>query len=189
MILKGSQRSGAKQLSEHLLNQRDNDHVSVLEVRGFASDNVHGAFQEAYAISKATQCKQFLFSLSLNPPSNHIASELDFLAAADRAEQALGLSDQPRAIIIHEKEGRRHAHVVWSRIDGDQLKAINLPHFKTKLRDLSRDLFLDHGWELPDGLASYGNKNPLNFTLEEWQQAKRVGMIGYGLEIVEYVNY
>ena len=53
------------------------------------------------------------------------------------------------------------------------MKAINLPHFKYKLRDLSRDLFLDHGWVLPDGLATYGNKSPLNFTLEEWQQAKR----------------
>ena len=53
------------------------------------------------------------------------------------------------------------------------MKAVTLSHFKTKLRDVSRDLFLDHGWDLPDGLASYGNKNPLNFTLEEWQQAKR----------------
>ena len=42
---------------------------------------------------------------------------------------------------MHEKEGRRHAHVVWSRIDADEMKAINLPHFKVKLRDLSRDLY------------------------------------------------
>ena len=56
------------------------------------------------------------------------------------------------------------------------MKAINLPHFKNKLRDLSRELFLDHGWVLPDGLATYGNKSPLNFTLEEWQQAKRQGL-------------
>jgi hypothetical protein len=114
-----------------------------------------------------------MFSLSLNPPQDHIATEQDFLEAADRAEQQLGLSDQPRAIVVHEKEGRRHAHVVWSRIDVEEMKAINLPHFKNKLRDLSRDLFLDHGWVLPDGLATYGNKSPLNFTLEEWQQAKR----------------
>ena len=32
MILKGSQRAGAKQLAAHLLNDRDNDHVSVLEL-------------------------------------------------------------------------------------------------------------------------------------------------------------
>lgn len=176
MILKGSQRSGAKALADHLMNDRDNDHVSCLELRDFSSDQLHGALSEMHAISKATQCKQFMFSLSLNPPQDHIATEQDFLEAADRAEQQLGLSDQPRAIVVHEKEGRRHAHVVWSRIDVDEMKAINLPHFKNKLRDLSRDLFLDHGWVLPDGLATYGNKSPLNFTLEEWQQAKRQGL-------------
>ena len=158
------------------MNDRDNDHVSCLELRDFSSDQLHGALNEMHAISKATQCKQFMFSLSLNPPQDHIATEQDFLEAADRAEQQLGLTDQPRAIVVHEKEGRRHAHVVWSRIDADEMKAINLPHFKNKLRDLSRDLYLDHGWVLPDGLATYGNKSPLNFTLEEWQQAKRQGL-------------
>lgn len=173
MILKGSQRSGAKALADHLMNDRDNDHVACLELKGFSSDHLHGALAEMHAISKATQCKQFMFSLGLNPPMDHIATEDDFLEAANRAEDQLGLSNQPRAIVVHEKEGRRHAHVVWSRIDADEIKAINLPHFKNKLRDLSRDLYLDYGWTLPDGLATYGNKSPLNFTLEEWQQAKR----------------
>ncbi|NSX54807.1 relaxase/mobilization nuclease domain-containing protein [Parasulfitobacter algicola] len=173
MILKGSQRAGASALADHLMNARDNDHIYILELRGFVSNDLHGALLETHAISKATRCQQYMFSLSLNPPQDHIATEDQFLDAANRAEEKLGLSGQPRAIVIHEKDGRRHAHVVWSRIDIDEMKAINLPHFKTKLRDLSRDLFLDHGWVLPDGLATYGNKSPLNFTLEEWQQAKR----------------
>lgn len=176
MILKGSQRAGASALADHLMNERDNDHVSVLELNGFVSDTLHGALSETHAISKATRCTQFMFSLSLSPPQIHVASEQDFLDAADRAEERLGLTGQPRAIVVHEKEGRRHAHVVWSRIDGETMTAINLPHFKIKMRDLSRDLFLDHGWVLPDGLATYGNKSPLNFTLEEWQQAKRQGI-------------
>lgn len=176
MILKGSQRAGSKALADHLMNDRDNDHVTCLELRGFLSEHLYGALSEAHAISKATFCKQFMFSLSLNPPQDHVASDQEFLDAADRAEDALGLCGQPRAIVVHEKEGRRHAHAVWSRIDADSMTAINLPHFKNKLRDLSRDLYLDHGWELPDGLATNGNKSPLNFTLEEWQQAKRQGL-------------
>lgn len=35
MILKGSQRAGAGALASHLMNDRDNDHVTVLEIRGF----------------------------------------------------------------------------------------------------------------------------------------------------------
>lgn len=71
------------------------------------------------------------------------------------------------------KEGRRHAHCVWSRIDIDKMKAINLPHFKLKLRDISRQLYLEHGWQMPRGLVNSEERNPLNFTQAEWQQAKR----------------
>lgn len=52
-------------------------------------------------------------------------------------EQKLGLENQPRVIVFHEKQGRRHAHCVWSRIDADTMKAINLPHTKLKLMDIS----------------------------------------------------
>ncbi|AMN53220.1 relaxase [Labrenzia sp. CP4] len=174
MILKGSQRSGAKNLADHLMNDQDNDHVTLFEVRGFVARDLHGALAEAYAISKGTKCEQFLFSLSLNPPQEIVASEQDLKDAADRAEQALGLDGQPRAIVFHEKEGRRHAHVVWSRIDAATMTAINLPHFKNRLMSLARELYLDHGWEMPDGLRRDGGKSPLNFTLAEWQQAKRL---------------
>ena len=44
-------------------------------------------------------------------------------------------------------------------------------HFKNRLNSLSKDLFLEHGWQLPDGYKENGWKNPLNFTLAEWQQA------------------
>lgn len=176
MILVGSQRGGASQLAAHLLNDRDNDHITLDQIRGFVADDLHGAFNEAHAVSKGTRCKQFLFSLSLNPPKDANASVDQFMDAIERAEEKLGLSGQPRAVVFHEKEGRRHAHVVWSRIDADQMKAINLPHFKNRLKGLSKELYLDHGWELPDGHKENGWKNPLNFSLSEWQQAKRLDL-------------
>ena len=175
MILKGSQRAGARQLAAHLLNERDNEHVRVHELRGFVADDLPGAFTEAHAVSKGTKCKQYLFSLSLNPPQGAEVGEAAFAQAADKAERALGLSGQPRAIVFHEKEGRRHAHVVWSRIKASEMRAVNMAHFKNKLTALSRELYLEHEWKLPDGLRHDGGKNPLNFTLAEWQQAKRIG--------------
>lgn len=174
MILKGSQRSGAKPLAVHLLNERDNDHVTVFELRGFVASDLLGAFREAEAISKGTRCTQYLFSLSLNPPVGASVSEEQFRQAAEDAEQRLGLKGQPRAIVFHEKEGRRHAHVVWSRIDADSMKAINLPHFKRRLNELGKELYLQHDWPLPDGMKHAGGKSPLNFTLDEWQRAKRL---------------
>ena len=176
VIIVASQRSGACALADHLMNDQDNDHVTLSKIEGFMANDLHGALDEAHAVSKATQCKQFLFSVSLNPPEDVIASEEDFQRAADRVADAVGLSEQPYALVIHEKNGRRHAHVVWSRINADEMKAINLSHFKNKLRDVSRDLFLEHGWVLPKGLKTYGQSDPLSFSLSEWQQAQRIGV-------------
>lgn len=176
MILKGSQRGGAGQLAAHLLNMIDNDHIELQDVRGFAADDLAGALDEAQAVAKGTNCKQFLFSLSLNPPKDAEVGIEAFKDAAERAGKALGLDGQPMVLIVHEKEGRRHAHAVWSRIDADDMKAINLPFFKNRLKDLSKELYLDHGWTLPDGHKENGWANPLNFTLAEWQQAKRLAL-------------
>lgn len=173
MILKGSQRAGGRQLAVHLLRTDENEHVRVHELRGFVGEDLHSAFLEAYAVSQGTRAKQYLFSLSLNPPPSERVSVPSFEAAISAVELKLGLGGQPRAIVFHEKEGRLHAHAVWSRIDGDEMKAINLPHYKLKLRDVSRELYLEHGWKMPRGLVNSRDRNPTNFTRAEWQQAKR----------------
>ena len=173
MIIKASQRGSAKQLAAHLLNKQDNEHVTVHEVRGFVSDDIEGAFNEAHAISKGTKCEQFLFSASFNPPQDVDVSTKAFERAIDKAEERLNLTGQPRAIVFHEKNARRHAHVVWSRIDGQKMKAINMNHYKNKLNILAKELYLEHGWTLPKGFRDKHLTNPLNFTREQWEQAKR----------------
>ncbi|WP_375566666.1 relaxase/mobilization nuclease domain-containing protein [Oceaniradius stylonematis] len=162
MILKASQRGGGKQLAAHLLNARDNDHVTVHELRGFVAGNLTGALNEAYAVSRGTRCRQFLFSLSLSPPKTEdVPSDMFERAIAD-IEAKMKLSGHPRAIVFHEKHGRRHAHCVWSRIDTDSMTAINLPHFKLKLRDMSRSLFLENDWQMPRGLMNSEGTRPLH---------------------------
>jgi hypothetical protein len=175
MIIKASQRGGARSLSQHLLNANDNEHIHVHEISGFVSDSLHGAFQEAEAISKGTRCKQFLFSVSLSPPkSEHVPIET-FEDAARRIENSLKLQGQPRVLVFHEKSGRLHAHAVWSRIDAEKMRAINLPYFKNKLMEISKELYLENSWQLPQGHISRENRNPLNFTTNQWYQAKRIG--------------
>ena len=176
MILKGNQRAGARQLASHLMNASDNEHVELHELRGFVADDLQSALDEAYAVSLGTRCKQFMFSVSLNPPETENVPVEVFMNAIDRLEDKLGLGGQPRAIVFHEKQARRHAHVVWSRIDTDEMKAINLPHYRLKLRDISRELYIEHGWKMPQGLVNSELRDPANFSLAEWQQAKRTGL-------------
>ena len=175
MILKASQRGGARALAKHLLNNRENDHVEVSDIRGFISDELDGALLEIEAAAKGTKCKQYMFSVSLSPPQSENVRPEVFELAASKIEEQLGLSDQPRALVFHEKQGRRHAHCVWSRIDPQNMRAINLSFYKRKLNEVSRELFIEHGWKLPDGYKRGKDRSPLTFTLAEWQQAKRVG--------------
>lgn len=174
MILIGNQRGGGRDLALHLMKD-ENDHVTLHELRGFSGESLREAFNEAYALSRATRCTQYLFSLSLNPPPGVSVSTETFESTIDRIEERLGLSGQPRAIVFHEKDGRRHAHAVWSRIDTEKLKAVPLPYTKQKMQEMARELFIEHGWQMPHGLVVSGEADPRNFTLAEWQQAKRAG--------------
>jgi hypothetical protein len=174
MLLKASERAGGQALATHLLNAHDNDHVEVHELRGFISDTLHGAFQEIEAHSKGTRCKNYLFSLSLNPPEKESVGIEAFEDAINRIEKKLGLDDQARALVFHEKQGRRHAHCVWSRIDVQEMKAVQLSHFKMKLQEISKELYRQYGWEMPKGFENKAERNPFNYTLAEWHQAQRV---------------
>lgn len=179
MLFVGNQRGGGRDLALHLM-KNENERVELHEIRGFASGDLESAFKESYAISRATRCKQHLFSLSINAPPIEDASNDDFLNAIERAEERLGLNGQPRAIVFHEKQGRdgntrRHAHAVWCRIDTQEMKARQLSFSKSKLQDLSRELFLEHDWRMPPGMLHKPDRDPRKFTLEQWQQAKRAG--------------
>lgn len=176
MILKGNRRGGSAQLSAHILNEEDNDHVSVHELRGFVSDNLRGALMEAYAVSRGSKCKRFLYSLSLSPPQTENVPVSVFEEAVNRIEEELGFVGQPRALIFHEKEGRRHAHCVWLRVNVQTMKAIDPSCDKLKLRDISRDIYMEQKWTMPRGLMNTEERDPLNFTMADWQQAQRAGI-------------
>ena len=175
MILKGSQRGGGLALGHHLLNGDDNDHIEVHEVRGFIAQDVLGAMKESYAVSRGTRCKQHLFSVSLNPPESEDVRIEIFEQAIEKIEKRTGLSGQPRVVVFHEKEGRRHCHAVWSRIDPESMTAVNMAFFKNRLREVSKEIYLEQGWKMPRGFMDSKARNPLNYSLKEYQQAKRIG--------------
>ena len=175
MILEGNERGYGAELARHLMNAWDNEHVTLHSIEGFVADDLAGAFAEAEAISAATQCQNYLYSLSLNPPKGASVPVEQFEKVIAEVEAALGLTGQPKAIVFHEKLGRRHAHCVWSRIDAAKMKAINLPNTKRKLMAISHDLYIEHGWTMPDGFKDWRKRDPLNYSRAEAGQAKRTG--------------
>jgi hypothetical protein len=160
MIPKGNQRGGGRQLATHLMNSFDNDRVEIADLRGAVAQDLHGAFQEWFAQSKATKCRKYLYSLSVNPDVAKYdltrEQHLDFIA---RTERSLKLVGQPRAVVFHTKKGREHCHVVWSRIMPDAGKAVHMDHDRFKLQAVVRKFARDHGLPLPPGMEKNGRSN------------------------------
>jgi hypothetical protein len=187
VILKASQRSGTRNLAAHLLNARDNEHVELLDIRGcVADDDLTAALVEMDAQAQGTKCRKPLFSVSFNPPAHEDATLEQFEDAIKRVEKQFGLENQARALIIHVKQGRRHVHAVYSMIDQDRKKALEVKFYKNRLMEISRDLYREHKWEIPKGLQQDRREAKRkdqkidrgmadNYTLAEKQQAERAG--------------
>lgn len=187
MILKGNQRGGGQQMAAHLMNSFDNERVEIADLRGAVADDLSGAFAEWAAEARGTKCTKFLYSLSLNPDQSqgHLTRE-QYLELLDRTERSLKLVGQPRAVVFHEKRDkdgvlREHCHAVWSRIDTEKMKAVQIAHDRLKLRTVAREFARDHGLELPDGLKKDGKRDRFNDrakqeNLGERQQKERTGI-------------
>jgi hypothetical protein len=175
MITKGNQRGGAGRLATHLLNAYDNDGVEVADVRGAVARDLHGAFAEWRAQAMGTQCKKYLYSLSVNPDQRQgPLSRAQYLEFIGRVEVKLGLSGQPRAVVFHVKHGREHAHVVWSRIDPVKMRAVHIGHDRRKLHQLADDFARDHEQKISAAQAFNRRADPEG--LAERQQQERSGV-------------
>lgn len=153
MIPFASQRGGGQDLATHLLNAYDNELAEVAHLRGAIADDLHGAFKEwEVQADTLTRCTQYLYSLSINPdPRQGPLTRDQYMDYIARTEEALGLTEQPRAVVFHIKEGREHCHVVWSRIDAEQQRAVHLAFDREKLMQVTRSFARDHGLKLPPG--------------------------------------
>lgn len=123
MVIRGKPRGDGKQLASYLLKKGDNEAVYVLDIRGTADpDNLRDSLFEMSLTSELSKTDKGLYHAQLNPAigEDKIMTNDDWLRAADILEKELKLEGQKRAIVMHEKSGRIHAHVVWERYDHDK---------------------------------------------------------------------
>lgn len=177
MIPFASQRALGQDLATHLLNAHDNEMVELAEVSGAIAGDLHGAFAEWEAQAHAlTRCENYLYSLSVNPdPAQDPLNREQYFDYINRVESKLGLSGQPRAVVFHSKYGREHCHVVWSRIDADNEKAVQLAFDREKLMMVTREFTRDHGLELPDGYTRDRDGKNKQLSLYEMHQERSTG--------------
>ncbi len=180
MVIRGQARSNGRQLGHYLTEQarRENDHVEVLEVRGTTGDDVRSALLEMDLASELTRGRKALYHAQINPAigEDRTMSPVQWIEAADILEKKLKLTEQARVIVLHEKLGRVHAHVVWQREkDGRLISDSHSFRAHDKARAEMERVFHHHFTYQPDPnkkLSKRLDKEPLLSLREQSQDSQ-----------------
>lgn len=139
MICKGGKRSGGSSLAAHLL-KTENERVVIVELKHTATQDLREALKDMELATKMTKAKTGLYHAQINPAMGERMTPKQWQYVVDEMETRLGLENQPRAVVYHEKKGRPHMHVVWQRTDIEHGKVIDTKNDYYIHKKLGRDL-------------------------------------------------
>jgi hypothetical protein len=125
MIVKGSSRGGASQLGPYLLSTAKNERAVLLELKSPVNDLTQSLEDWQTLADGTQQGKKGLYHAQIAPHGRYEMTLEQWMRCVDLLEQALGLTGQPRAVVLHEKDGKEHLHVVWQRTDLETMKFIS----------------------------------------------------------------
>lgn len=149
MIINGGCRSGGGWFSKHLVNTEKNERVKIVDMRGISAETVAGCFQEMKAVASGTRCKNYFYHANINIHHYEHLTPDQWEKAVDTLEKNLGLEGQARFVVEHEKTGRTHQHVIWSRIDVENMTAIRMSkdfvQHQITSRELEKEFNLEKG--------------------------------------------
>jgi hypothetical protein len=181
MIIKGSSRAGPRQLARHLQRTDTNERVTVVQLDS-PMGSLTDAFRDWQFLSTGTRGTKGLYHANIDPDAKYTLTPEQWQRAVDVLEKELGLEGQPRAVVMHEKHGRAHVHVVWQRTDIDNMTLI-ADSFNYKAHErASLALEQEFGHEIVPGKHAKRDreKQPeipkAEITHAEWQQGERAGI-------------
>ena len=174
MIIKAVSRSGGHGLAAYLMQEHkaDRDKAELLELRGFATDDLRTALVSAELEAENTRCARPLYHVSFRPDKGEHLTPEQWRECINRLEHRLGLDDQARAVVIHEHQGEQHLHVVWSRIDREQNKARELIFDHERCTETARQIEKEYGLRQ---LAPAHERTQEPLTRADYDQARREG--------------
>lgn len=154
MYAKTHTRGGATSWAKHLMNQNDNDHVRIVETRHLFTQGLRDMFRDIES-SASAQCKKAFFCMEICPAFEERFTAQDMLEASTRMEAEFPeLANTARVIVEHEKEGRTHWHITWSRIKDDgKAVCFKIPPAVVAAR-ISYEMNRARGTPQPEGLLN-----------------------------------
>ncbi len=124
MYIKGASRRNAAFWVKHLQDTKGNERTEMIEARGLAATDLRGMLKEMQQDAELTRCKNFMYIAIFNPCVGETLTPKQWERAYEIFEQERGIPEgQQRIVIEHEKKGRVHHHVIWNRIDAENMRA------------------------------------------------------------------
>ncbi|WP_118976736.1 relaxase/mobilization nuclease domain-containing protein [Taibaiella koreensis] len=125
MVIKGKPRGHGRQLASYLLTLNENEAIRILDVDGmrqFTEKDLRNFLGDMSLNEQLTRSRKGLYHAVINPSPNEALkmSDKDWQRAADILAGELGFQEQRRAIVLHKKQLRTHAHVVYDRYNHEQ---------------------------------------------------------------------
>jgi hypothetical protein len=181
VIIKGGSRGGPEQLARHLQRTDTNETVRLLQVQS-ANPALVDAFRDWQTLSEGTRGKKGLYHANIDPAADYAMTEEQWQRCVEVLEKELGFEGQPRAVVMHQKHGRQHIHVVWARTDIDTMTLRSDSQNYLAHERASKALELEFGHApVPGKHAKRDRKRQPEFprseaTHAEWQQCERTGL-------------
>jgi hypothetical protein len=179
VIIKGTSCAGARRLAVHLTRTDTNERAEVKDIRGVVAQDLLGALREMEGVAAGARTNKPFYHGSINTRADERLTDEQRMQAIDKLEASLGLTGQARVVVVHEKEGREHCHIVWSRIDLDRMAAISDSHNYRKHEQVARALEKEFGHERVQGahVERDGKERPERTpSHSEMLQADRTGL-------------
>jgi hypothetical protein len=181
MIIKGSSRAGPSQLSRHLQRTDTNERVNILQLDS-PTESLAEALRDWQFLSTGTRGDKGLYHANIDPDARYTMTPEQWIRSVDVLEKELGLEGQPRAVVMHEKHGREHIHVVWQRTDIDTMTLVSDSQNYRAHERASMALEKEFGHEHVPGKHEKRDrekqpefpKQQINHA--EWQQGERSGI-------------
>ena len=127
MIVKGGSVSPGhgNNLANYLLHDRKNERSELIQLRGSAGKSLEDAVQEWSLTAAGTRCKLPIYSASINPRGTRSSAASNICVRPTSSRRSWPHGPAAGGGHPSERKGREHAHVVWSRIDIDRMRAIS----------------------------------------------------------------
>jgi hypothetical protein len=180
MIIKGGSRAGPRWLGQHLTRTDTNERVEVLELQS-PHDDLTETFRDWQVLAFGTRGHRGLYHANIDPAMDYVMTPEQWRRSVEVLERELKLEGQPRAVVLHEKNGREHLHVVWSRTDLDTMKLRSDSHNYAAHERASLALEREFGHEHVPGKHAKRDRDKqpdmpdASMDHHEWQQAERGG--------------